>query len=235
MAPTSETYVSKIIFGSTFFAALVFLAPGCSPTTLKLTSLDPFNIDPPRADVVEIHPDEAVWWQDDKQRIHLAMQWQTGPAAKLPLFGTGEQKFILVYRSEQPFNGLAANLRVEPKSLRMVLNAPGQENYFSSSFGVVSVKRKGDQLTGSLRAWVGQQNYDFLMSGWTRPAPYLIMGQFSARQDATKGHKLVNELGGEPPPPATQPASQPASQPGTRPASQPVTQPATQPSKMDFA
>lgn len=197
-------------------AVLLTLATGlgCGASSLRLTSLETLVIDPPGTQVVDLPVTEAVWWVEDDGRVSVALHWRRDA-----WIATDRREMVAVISTTPAFRGVAANLQPDALGLRLAVRVGDVQHLITGVQGVLGVKREGDRLTGSLRVLGRHRRFDPILSAWSLPAPYLVLGQLDARLDPDRGADLRAEVEQveeslrqtlESRPPASQPTTQPA-------------------------
>ncbi|MCG3126724.1 MAG: hypothetical protein CHACPFDD_01577 [Phycisphaerae bacterium] len=168
-------------------SAFVILLCGCSAGNLELVSLDFRSIDPPAAQVTRLPLDRCFWWTDESGRLWLAME----RIVQIPFLSNVDFEFQLSLRLDRPPQGKARNYTVRDAELRAAARVGPAESRFSSLAGILAVYREsGDRLRGSLRLQVARQ-VNAMLTGWTQPTRYLMLGSFVAEHDEVRGRAIA--------------------------------------------
>jgi hypothetical protein len=162
---------------------------GCSGSaTIRLTPLNFTAIDPPAPRVAQLTIDECYWWEDAAGQIWIAMQER-----RAGLFTDfADLGFQLSLRLEQPPAGAARNYLARRDELRARVKIGPVESRLESTHGIVALYREGDdRYRGTFRLRVHRE-VNYLLGGWSRPTTYLLLGEFTAVQDAARGQAIAN-------------------------------------------
>lgn len=169
--------------------ALIACSAGCASggARLDFAALDYRSIDPPAAKFTTLRPDRCYWWQEEDGRVVIAMQ-HFGPSL---LFGkAGDFLFQLSLDLEGLPAGRARDYVVERRELRALARLGPAHVRFTSLRGIVALYREpGDRLRGAFRLMVAR-DVSQILGGWGRASNVLILGEFTAVQDAARGRSI---------------------------------------------
>ncbi len=201
-------------------SAVLSALPGCAGGgRVTVAALDYRNIDPPPARVAQIDLQSCYWWTDESGQVWIAAQRDV-PSILGPRF---RQQFCLsLVVSRLPAGG-ARDYHVRDRELRAWVRAGPLEARYTSSAGVLALYRNRDgTLRGSFRIETSRQ-VNALITGWTRPARCLVLGEFRAVPGAGPGRRIaaLTEADGFERPPTATVTSRPAGAPAPGPASAP--------------
>lgn len=161
------------------------LLAGCSSGHLEVVHLNFREIDPPAALPARISLDECRWWteEDGALRIALRRTWNI-PFAPTPFV------LSLALDLEKLPAGKARNYEIAREMFRGAMKGGPIESRMYSTRGVLALYREpGNRLRGSLRVAVSRVTAQ-LLGGWSRPAPQVVQGTFTAVFDPKRGREI---------------------------------------------
>lgn len=164
-------------------------AAGCSGSgRVSVVALDFRNIDPPPARVAQLDMQRCFWWQDESGAVWIAMERDV-PS----VFGERfHQQFQLSLVLDRLPSGGARDYHVRDRELRAWVRAGPLEARYTSTAGILALYRTEDgDLRGSFRIETARQVNAFI-TGWTRPARCLVLGEFVARQNPAQGRRIAS-------------------------------------------
>ncbi len=194
---------------------LALAAVGCAaPTRFHLVMLGSDRISDTEPLIVEVTPDECFYWLDDDGRLCLAMRrhdrsWRGR---------VHDYDFAASFVLDEPPADTGRNYPVKNRTFRSKTKSGYIHTRMFSRTGVVGVWNYGsDTLDGRFRFFARQQSYSVFV-GWGGERYVLVVGEFSAKQDRTRGEAIlqrteVDELKREAPPPKPIPINGPPRSP----------------------
>lgn len=164
-------------------------ATGCrGGGNVEFVSLDVRSVDPPPPKGSRFPIDRCTWWKDEQGRVWIAME--------RVLYALLGEKYRLELRISLRLDklpsGKAKNYTLRTEELRGMAHLGPAESRFMSTNGTLALYRDGgNRFRGSFRAEVGRYTRE-LLTGWSKPAKYLLLGEFVAVQDDGRGGKIVD-------------------------------------------
>lgn len=171
------------------YLTIFIMLTGCSTGAIDMTALNYQSIDPPSPRVLRFPIDRAYWWLDEQERLWIAIERRASSLLGDTFRLTIRFSFVL----EKLPAGKARNYRIRRNEVRGVARFGPAENRYTSNSGILAVYReREDRLRVSFRMEVNRYVSE-LLTGWSEPSRYLVLGRFDAVRDDRNGRAIVED------------------------------------------